>query len=231
MNHLRRLFVVQLAGEAILFAMFWVWLGVQDAKTWQLGITALLGLVILAGFGWLQTYTFGNAGPRAAVRRTPAVLGVIAAFVLACWLLSLLPIADAAQYTASYLTLHLRIPVRPAKALANMQFVVALLQWVVLPILLLPVLSSVAHGEKPRSAALQPKLWAGYGLALALGYYIPWQLIHFEPRIDIPAIDICFFTMRFLLAYLLFCAAIVLTSAAAAPGTPAVTQPSTVERP
>lgn len=229
--------LLQVAGEAILLAMFWIWLGILDGKTWQLALTAVLGLAILVGFGCLQTYTFAAAAEptagtslRATLRHTPRVLAVFLAFAISCWLLSLLPVASAAQTVASYVTLHLRVPIRPARTQANLAALLAIIKWAILPILMLPLCSELARGLEPRRPSHYPRVWAGYALAVTLGAYLPWRLIHWQLHANSPPVDLALFAVRFSSAYLLCCAAIVGVAAVAAAGSPAPTQASTVER-
>ena len=49
---MRRLWLIQAAGNALLFWCGFTWLGIRDSKTWKLMETAVFGLLILAPWLW-----------------------------------------------------------------------------------------------------------------------------------------------------------------------------------
>ena len=212
---MKKPFLIQLVGNAVLFGMVWTWLGIADAKTWQLLLTAVLGVFILGSFGILETYTLGGSWRRAA-----PVLGILLGAGVIIWLVSLLPIAAWAQTMASNLTLQLRTPWRPTRMLQNLQWIVWAIEWVVVPIVALPLATQAARGLPMTRPGLRWRYAAVYVVALGACVWVPWQLIHWRPLLTNPTFDIAVFTLRFLIAYLLFCA-----------GIPVVTQPRIVDRP
>ena len=52
------LWLVHVVANLLLLALAWLWLGIPDARTWHLGVTGLLGLVILFAALWLHGSTF-----------------------------------------------------------------------------------------------------------------------------------------------------------------------------
>src|SRR3982750_1351594 len=89
------LWLVHVVANLLLLALAWLWLGIPDARTWHLGVTGLLGLVILFAALWLHGSTFrffGDEGPplhtafTATLRRLP-VFGLWAAIWIGATLL------------------------------------------------------------------------------------------------------------------------------------------------
>ncbi len=152
---MRRLWLMQAAGNALLFWCAFTWLGIHDSRSWQLVETAVLGLLIVIPWLWLQDGTLAYCGDRSqglwgAFRRGAKTLAIFAvvviAFGLLLWALGKLqaPLTTAGQRTASWLTFHLRKPVKPA-TWANIYL--ALLwgvRWIVLPVLVLPIAAGAA---------------------------------------------------------------------------------------
>ena len=212
---MKRPFLIQLVGNAVLFGLVWTWLGIADAKTWQLLLTAVLGVFILGSFGILETYTLGGSW-----RRVPPVLGILLGVGLLIWLISLLPIGAWAQTISSFLMLQLRTPWRPTRMLQNLQWIVRAIEWVVVPAVAIPFASHAARGLPMTRPKLPWRYFVVYVVALAVCVWVPWQLIHWRPLLTNPTLDIGVFTLRFVVAYLFFCA-----------GIPVVTQPKIVDRP
>ena len=55
---MRRLWLIQAAGNALLCWCAFTWLGIRDARSGQLVETAVFGMLILASWLWLQDGTF-----------------------------------------------------------------------------------------------------------------------------------------------------------------------------
>ena len=152
---MRRLWLIQAIGNALLFWCAFAWLGIRDSKPGQLVETALLGLVILIPWLWLQDGTFVYCGDRsrglwAAFRsgaKTLAIFSaVVIAFALLFWALGKLdaPLQTAGQRTASWLTFHLRKPIKPASWAKGYEALLWGVRWIVLPVLVLPLAAGAA---------------------------------------------------------------------------------------
>ena len=219
-----KLWALHLVGDALIVALFYVWLSIGEASAWQLIETALLGLV-LAGFAvWLQGTAFAHfqepesalaASFRSAWRRLlPLVVAALIAGVV-YWFLSFLTdrAESPANKTASWLTLHLRRPVHPPMILSVFTWAIRLLEWVVAPVLLLPLAARVAsegwqglaHGWFIRLRDW--RYWLLSPVLLVLALYVPWRLFHWVPYLGGLSGELASFIARWLIAWLLFVAA------------------------
>ena len=212
---MKRLWLIQLIGNALLFWCAFVWLGIRDSRTSQLIETALLGLLILIPWLWLQDGTMAYCGDRSqglwgAFRRGAKTLAVfsaiVIAFVLLCWALGKLeaPLTTAGQRTASWLTFHLRKPIKPATWVRSYTAILWGVRWIVLPVLLLPVAAGTAmHGASGIKRGSRRVFWLQYLLALLIGSYLPTLLTHWVPRFSGTTAQFLSFVVRFGIAYVL----------------------------
>lgn len=230
---MKRLWLIHLGANAVLLWLLWEWLGIRDARAWQLILTAVTGLLLASAaiflhagtFHWIATKEFRPH--RRGIVKFSAVLGI---FVLICWLLSLPPWYRAAVWTASYLTFHSRKPVNPVLIGRAIEGLRCFIQWVLVPILLLPI---VTHGFRRPSwqQSLKPRFWLEYIAVAVVCFYVPNRLIHWVPALDATAAQVASFIARFGLAY---CAAVAGWLALvffSSGGKPAVNQPSTAVLP
>ena len=109
------------------------------------------------------------------------VLGIVAL----CWAIGKLdgPLTTAGQRTASWLTFHLRRPIKPASWVRGYLAVLWGVRWIVLPALALPVAAGAARNG---AAGIRRKasrvFWLEYLIALAIGFYIPSVLMGWVPK-------------------------------------------------
>jgi hypothetical protein len=210
---MKRLWLIQAVGNALLFWCAFTWLGIRDSKGWQLTETAVFGVMIAALWLWLQNGTFVYCGDRAvglwkafrASLKTLAVFAVVVvAFVLIVWAVGRLedPLMRAGQRTASWLTFHLRRPVKPATWVHSYLAVLWGLRWIVLPALSLPIAAAAArkgwHGMWCKGRRV---FWLEYLIALALGCYLPTVLMGWVPKLTGTATQVLSFVLRFGIAY------------------------------
>jgi hypothetical protein len=212
---MKRLWLIQALGNALLFWLAFTWLGIRDSKTWQLAETAGLGLLIVLPWLWLQDGTLSYCGDRSqglwgAFRRSAKTISIFTAvfltFVLLLWALGKLeePLYNAGQRTASWLTFHLRKPIKPATWAAAYVAVLWGLRWIVLPLLVLPVAAGVAvQGARGMWRRAPRVLWLQYLAALLIGFYLPMRLIHWVPKLSETSAQVMSFTLRFGIAYVL----------------------------
>jgi hypothetical protein len=212
---MKRLWLIQAAGNAALFWLAFTWLGIRDSRGGQLVETAVLGLLIAASWLWLQDGTFAYCADRsqslwAAFRKSLKTLAIFAAivivFVAACWALGKLegPLTTAGERTASWLTFHLRRPIKPASWVHGYLAVLWGVRWIVLPALTLPVAASAArngiHGIWRKGRKV---FWLQYLIALGVGFYLPSVLMEWVPKFNETTAQVLSFVMRFGLAYVL----------------------------
>jgi hypothetical protein len=212
---MKRLWLIQAVGNALLFWCAFSWLGIRDSKSWQLIETAILGLAILIPWLWLQDGTLAYCGDRSqglwpAFRRGARSLVIFALVVLAFCLLfgamgKLEPaLTTAGERTSSWLTFHLRKPIKPA---TWVKIYLALLwgaRWIVLPAIFLPIAAGAAmNGTRGMRRGGGRIFWLQYLFALVVGLYIPGLLIHWVPKLTGTAPEVLSFVLRFGLAYII----------------------------
>ncbi|MGH9611968.1 MAG: hypothetical protein ACRD4P_02690, partial [Bryobacteraceae bacterium] len=180
-----RLWVIHLVTNALLIWLIYEWLGIPDAKGTQLFTTVILGLIILFFVLWLHGSTFAFFRERLPLRRAFArgLHGLprfglwVLAMVVIYWFLAWLDgySAKPAFAVASWFTLHLRMPVTPVAI--GMIFTVAIrvLQWAVVPLLLLPF-------AWPPSRRFEGWLWWQVPVLAIGAFFIPWKLVHWVPN-------------------------------------------------
>lgn len=212
---MKRLWLIQAAGNAFLFWCAFTWLGIRDSRTSQLVETAVLGLLILILWLWLQDGTFAYCGDRsqglwAAFRRSAKTLAifstVVIAFVLLVWALGKLegPLTTAGQRTASWLTFHLRKPIKPATWVRGYLALLWAVRWIVLPVLTLPIAAGAAtNGARGLWRRSSRVFWLQYLVALLIGYYAPTLLVHWIPQFTATTAQVFSFTFRIGMAYVL----------------------------
>jgi hypothetical protein len=216
-----KMWALHLVANAVVVAGFYWWLGIGDASALQLGATVLFGALLAAFTVWLQGTVFAHfrepESPashtyRTALRNLLPLLAVAVVAVALYWLLKwLLGWAESPAFNiASWLTLHLRKPVRPALILSIITWKVRVVEWVVIPVVLLPLAAGVAgDGWSGFARASFARLrswifWIGCPLLLLLAIYVPCWLIHKVPYQGSLALEMTSFIVRWLVAWLLF---------------------------
>lgn len=216
----RPLFAAHFAGNAALLALAYYWLGIGESRLPALAWSALLAIATVGLACWLYGGAFAyfaEEKPRirsafaSAARRLVPLLAVAALAAAIYWLL-----AEWAQYSskpasgiASYLTYHLRKPVRPASVLRVFNAVLWVMRWAVVPVLLLPVVTGAAirgwSGFRAVGAlARRIPYWVEAPLLLLLALRAPGQLLDWKPRVAGFGLEVTSFTLRALAAYVLF---------------------------
>ena len=103
-------------------------------------------------------------------------------------------------------------------------------QWVLAPILLLPV-AACGFGRDSLRQSRKPRFWLEYIVVLVAGFYLPGKLIHWVPRLQATAAEVISFVVRFGIAYCLAVAGWLALAFFSSGGKPAVTQTSTAPLP
>ena len=232
---MRRLVLAHLVGNAVLLWLAYEWLGVGESTIPRLLWSTVFALAIFTAFCGLHgaTFAYFREG-KIGVRLVPLVVAAIGAIVLYAL------IAQWAAYSgqpafelASYLTLKLRKPVKPAAVIRVFHIALWLVRWVLLPLVLLPVASGVAargwrgfgeFGWRGRGWLLVPVL-------VLCGLWLPFVLLGWVPRVGGFWLQMASFVVRMGLAYLLFVAAAVALEFVTSRGRPVLSQPKTVASP
>ncbi|HMD71052.1 MAG TPA: hypothetical protein VKF41_06890 [Bryobacteraceae bacterium] len=211
---------IHLAGNALLLWLGYYWLGLGEARAgallWSLAVAALVvcGACWLygAGFAFFVQHRIGAAF-RAALRRlAPLVAAAIGVVVVYALLMQTRDAMDNPGFRlASWLTLHLRRPVKPATVQAVFHGVFWVLRWIVAPVLILPI-----------GPAIVSRGWAGFGAVasrcrvwlywleapalLLAAVWAPLKLVGWAPHMSSFGGEMTSFVVRAAVAYLLFAA-------------------------
>lgn len=242
---IRHLTAIHLAANALLLWLFYYWLGVGETRTSTLLWSAFLALLLAGAACWLHAAAFacfrGATLPEAfqkALRHLLPVLVASAAIVVLYALLARW--ADSSRLPAlkiaSYLTLKVRKPVRPAAVLRVFTALFWLIRWMVLPVFLLPLVSGVAGrgwagfseiGRRARSW----RFWLAAPVLLLCAFWLPLRLLGWSPHMSSFTLEMLSFTARLLVAYILFIGSWLWLAFLTAAGKPVLIQSSTAVSP
>lgn len=238
---------LHLAGNAVLLLLGYYWLGIGESRTLTLLWSLFVALFLVAVTAVLHGATFAYfrepapglpAAFRTAVRHLPAIVaGTLAVLALYVLLDRWAEYSAQPAFTiASWFTLKLRKPVKPATILRIFSVVTWLVRWTVLPMVLLPMVASAAsrgwrgftHFGKLGGRRVY---WLACPLLLLCAFWLPFRLIAWVPTVGSFAMEIISFTVRFLIAYLLFVGAWLLLAFLTSAGRPVLSQSRTVVSP
>ena len=204
----KSLLITHLLGNAILLWLAYYWLGAGESTISRLIWSAILAILILAAAVWLHGSGFSDF--KNALRNlAPLFLLAIAALVL-YGLLSLWRdySAQPAFKIASYITLKLRRPLKPAIVQTIFNGLLWLVRWWILPVLLLPLAAQIANKGWLGYRRLQiPRRWLYWIEVIALllaGIRLPLKLIAWVPKLTSFSMQMASFIIRATVAYLLF---------------------------
>jgi hypothetical protein len=220
----RRLFLLHLVANALLLWLGYEWLGVGESTRMRLVWSALDALAILGLVCWFHgaTLVFFRKGVearineafRVALRHTPALLtaavAVLTLYALLTWAAG--ASGQSAFRLASWLTLKMRTPVRPATVARVFLGGFWILRWMVLPVGLLPMASGIAsrgwRGFSEFTWRGGWRYWLEVPVLLAAGLLLPFVLLGWVPAVRGFPMEVVSFSIRMLAAYLLFVGAV-----------------------
>jgi hypothetical protein len=233
-------------GNAVLLAIGYYWLGVGESSAANLLFSAGLILLILFGAAWLHGSSFAHfrsAGGLPTILCSPLTrllpLAVLAAAVALLYLAAEYwnPVSpDRINRTASYLTLTFQTPVRPAPIERVFNSVWWIVEWMLLPLLLLPLASNVAvHGWRGLTqigAKLRNwRYWLLIPALVPLTIWLPFRLMAWTPAMSSFAMETASLIARFGAAYLLFVTGGLALAFVTSRGKPFVSQETTAVSP
>jgi hypothetical protein len=216
-----RLFAIHIAGNALVLGLAYYWLGIGESSAATLALGAALAVVILSLACCLHggTLVFFRADQprslsaafRTVLRHMAQLLAAVILIAAVYWLLAQWAAYSAtpALRIASWCTLKLRKPIKPATVLRAFDLVLALVRWMVVPVFVLPMLSGIAargwrgfaeFGRHRHSRFY----WFAAPLLLLCALALPWQLVGWVPRVSSFAMEMLSFVVRAAVAYLLF---------------------------
>ena len=236
---------LHLAGNALLLWLGYYWLGIGEARAAALAWSALVGLVLLAAACWLHGATFAwfrapfepRVFPRTLRRVAPLVVLVLVIAVIYLLLDRLQEWSSGPGFSlASWLTLKLRKPVKPAAVLNFFAWLFRVLRWAVVPVFVLPLAADVAStgwaGFKACSRmAGKWRYWIAAPVLLVLALWAPLAIIGWVPSLESFAMQMASFVVRLLAAYLLFTASWLVLAFLTSGGKPEWSQPKTEAKP
>ncbi|HXN49000.1 MAG TPA: hypothetical protein VN893_20275 [Bryobacteraceae bacterium] len=251
---IRNLLLLHLVGNALLLWCGYYWLGLGESSGGALAWSTFVALVCALAAIWLHGVAlgqFGSDGPwllraslKSALRNLPPLLLIALAasglYVL-LWMWQVRSSGSAFKL-ASYLTLKLRKPIKPATVEHVLGVGFWLVRYAVLPVFLLPFAAAVAgrgwSGFRGRSwgSARRWTYWIETPALLACAFWVPLKLIAWVPKMRGFKMEMTSFALRALAAYLLMSGALlaleVLTGRGiASAGSPRSSQPTTVPSP
>jgi len=232
---MRRLVLIHASANLLLLAVGYYWLGVGETRAATLAWSALLALLLLAGtavtYAAPLVYFRLRKDPSArhawslAMRNVLPLMAATLVVVAIYWSVAGWDAAKPGLRFASWLTLKTRTPVKPATITAILNAMRWVVEWVLLPWLLLPVAAAVAARRRTgfggwRFRATAPVL-------LLLAFWIPLKLIGWTPLTGNFWLETVSFALRAAVAYALFVGGWVMASAlighATAPEAPLAT--------
>ena len=220
----RKLFLLHLLASALLLWLAYEWLGVGESTRLRLFFSALDALAILALVCWFHGATLvffrTGGGPeingafRTALRHIPALV-VAALLVLVLYGLLVWAAAASGQPAfrlASWLTLKLRTAVKPTTVARIFLGAFWIVRWVVLPVALLPMASGIAargwRGFGGFTWRRGWRHWLEVPLLLVAGLLLPFVVLSWVPAVSTFTLEVLSFSLRILVAYLLFVGAL-----------------------
>jgi hypothetical protein len=213
---MRRLVAVQAAVNVALLWLGYYWLGLGEATAAALLWSAVVAFAIVVGTCWQYGAALAwfrtepkDAWRQAVYNLAPLVAFAVVAAAVYAALLWWQGYSEKPAFTvASFLTLKLRVPVKPAGVLRACNVVLWLVWWVVVPVALLPGASAVAAGgwrgfREVASRVRQWRYWLQAPACMLGGFWLPWKLIAWAPLSGSFALEAASFTARALVAFTL----------------------------
>ena len=189
--------LIHFAVNALVLALGYYWLGLAESRMGALAWSALVAVAAAALAMWAYAASFvyreetsAVAAWRVVLRNVPAVIAATIVVALLYWGLAQWAIYSAkpAFRIASYLTLTLRKPIRPASVGLVFATVLWVVRWVLLPVAFLPVMASVASLGWPgfRITSRRPNwfYWIATPVLLWCFLHAPLLLINWVPRVS-----------------------------------------------
>jgi hypothetical protein len=229
-NGAAKVWLLNLLGNAVLLVAVYLWLTLPDAHGWQVAASGLLAIIVIIFGVWLRTGTFAyfrvadfreQAGVWRAFRHAMwhmVALFLWAALVTAVALLLIRCRKFAPQFgvwfwqkSPSFLRFG-----TPRQVFHVADWLLWLLLWVVVPIVWLPIATTVAaFGFRLRRMMRSLRVlrrvsyWLWFGGLMLAGAYIPYKLVWWIPGLSDLRKQAGSAGLRFLGAYVVLISAFV----------------------
>jgi hypothetical protein len=248
MQSVRGLAILHALMSAVVLWLGYYWLGIGETRAATLLWSGLIAVLFAVLACWTYGASFAffdgeqnrrvSAAWKSALRNLLPLAVAAAVIAVIYYLLSIWDdySSHPASQVASYLTLKLRKPVRPASVLRLFRFVLGLVRWVALPVFLLPMIAAISsqgwHGFRSLGTLARKWLyWIQAPVLLLCSLWMPLAILGWVPRVHSFGLEAASFTVRALLAYLLFVAAWLVLAFVTSSGTPRFTQSKTADSP
>jgi hypothetical protein len=205
-----KIWALHLVANAVVIAGIYEWLTIGDSTALRLVATGLFGLLLVLFTVWLHGIVFAHfrepeasvtVAFRSALRRLPMLILVAIIAAASYWLLEWLlgKAYSTSVDVASWLTLHLHKAVHPSLILRIFTWKVRIVEWVIVPVLLLPLAA-----ETWKARLREWTFWVLCPVLLLLAIYVPWRLINWVHWHGGLGLEMTSFIVRWLVAWLLF---------------------------
>jgi hypothetical protein len=209
---------IHLAGNALLLWLGYYWLGLGESRAGALLGSALVALLLVCLTCWLYGASFAFFAERRvkaafamALRRLAPLVVAALALLVVYWLLARLTDAmdNPGFRLASWLTLKLRKPVRPATVQGIFHAVFWVVRWVVVPVLTLPAAPAILSRGWVGFAGIASRCrvwlyWIETPALLLIALCAPLKLVGWVPHMHSFGGEMTSFVVRTVVAYLLF---------------------------
>jgi hypothetical protein len=238
---MRALAMMHLLGNAVLLWLGYYWLGLGESRAAALAWSGFVALAIVlltcclhgSAFAFFARPKAGLRGATATASRHLLPLIVTAALAVGLYLLvdRLAPYGRTGGFqAASYLTLKMRRPVKPANIVRVVDAALWFVRWMVVPALLLPIVAGVtSNGWRGLWPYRTTRVfWLQTLVLMVCAFRVPLWLLGWAPRVASFGLEMTSFVVRAAVAYLLFVAAWLLLVFLTSAGRPVLTQRKTV---
>jgi hypothetical protein len=209
---------IQFAGNALLLWLGYYWLGLGESRAGALLGSTLVAVAILclaccfygASFAYFAGRRIAPAFGTALRRLAPLVAAAVAVLVIYGLLARLADAMDEPGFRlASWLTLRLRKPVKPATVQGVFHAVFWVARWVVVPGWILPVVSAIVSRGWAGFGAMAARCrtwlyWLETPVLLLAAMWLPLRLLGWSPHLKSFSLEMTSFVVRAVVAYLLF---------------------------
>lgn len=216
-----KLWVLNLAANAAVLAVWYFWLLIPDAHGWQVAATALIAVVTVISVLWLRAGTLawfrvagfrGEAGIwrayRHSLRYIPALGIWVLMFAFVAW--ALWGLHDYIPQFAVWIRQKLNGGPPPRNLMNDLNWLLLLVVGLVMPGLWVPIATTVAaagvqpaHLARSRRVWKRPLYWLWFCLTVGVGVYLPYKLVRWIPDLQTIRQQAWSMGARFLLAYVI----------------------------
>jgi len=206
---MRTLVAIHLLGDALLLWLGYYWLGLGETSAATLVWSVFIASLLLSLTSVLHAATLRRGAGTPACRDGTRAVATSAArlFLTAITLLIVyFLLAQWAAYSvqpafkiASWLTLTFRKPTKPSTIQTIFNAALWLIRWMLVPVIALSLSTKSKHLRNPR-------YWMAVPILLLCAIWLPLKLLAWVPHAGAFTLQMASFTLRALIAYLLFVA-------------------------